>query len=69
MSISMASLLMHDEQVPVSARDALKAAHDASEGDRPESLRSAARILFAETDLDCADVRELVDLPPDGCCR
>ena len=65
MSISMASLLMHDDQVPPAARRALRAAHDEAGGKRVEGLRSAARILIAETDLDCEDVRELVDLGPD----
>jgi hypothetical protein len=68
MSFSMASLLIHSEVVPARARDALKAAHGAGAERRGEMLESAARALYEATDLDCRDARELVDLPPEGCC-
>lgn len=64
----MASLLIHDTFVPASARDALRAAQEAPEGRRANELQSAARILYEQTDLDCADVRELVDLGPECGC-
>jgi hypothetical protein len=66
---TMAALLMHSSQVPQRAREALRAAHDAPPQERQERLESAARILFKETELPCADVLELVDLPvkPGGC--
>ncbi len=68
MRFSMAPLLMHSPQVPAGARDAIRAAYDAPAERRDEMLESAARILHAETDLDCGDVRELVGLSPEGAC-
>jgi hypothetical protein len=68
MSFSMASLLLHSEVIPARARDAIKAAHRAGADRRGEMLESAARALYAEADIDCRDARELVDLPPEGCC-
>jgi hypothetical protein len=68
MSLSMAPLLMHSEQVPAQAREALRIAYEASPADRSARLESAARILHRETGLDCRDVRELVGLPKDGDC-
>jgi hypothetical protein len=70
MSFSMGSLLIHSEVVPASAREALKAAHRVRVGaaERSHMLESAARVLYVETGLDCRDVRELLDLPPEGCC-
>jgi hypothetical protein len=60
--LAMASLLIHDDRVPSSARDILKAASSASPEYRGALLRSAARILHDEVDLDCIDARELVGL-------
>jgi len=68
MRFSMAPLLMHSDQVPPTARDALRAAYDAPVDRRDEMLESAARILHSETGLECGDVRELVGLGPDGAC-
>ena len=68
MSFSMARLLLHSDHTPAEARDALQAAYEAPEDRRGELLESAARILHRETQLDCADVRELVDLSPEGTC-
>ena len=67
MRLSMAPLLIHHEEVPESARDALKAAYEAAPADRDGMLESAARILSGETDLECRDARELVGLPADDC--
>jgi hypothetical protein len=69
MSLSMAPLLMHSEQVPAEARDALRAAYDAPPEHRSERLESAARILYEQTGLECSDVRELVGLHEDEGCR
>jgi hypothetical protein len=68
MSLSMAPLLMHSEQVPTEARDAIRAAYEGAPQHRGAKLESAARILHRETGLDCSDVRELVGLPGDGDC-
>jgi hypothetical protein len=68
MSFSMASLLIHSEGVSPAARSELKAALDAPEESRAERLLSAARILHRETELECDEVRELVDLSPCGTC-
>jgi hypothetical protein len=68
MSFSMASLLMHSEQVPAEAREAIRAAYDAPAQDRTASLEAAARVLHEATGLECRDVCELVGLPGDGDC-
>jgi hypothetical protein len=68
MSLSMTSILMHSEQVPAEARDAIRAAHEAAPEQRGAQLVSAARILHQEMGLDCRDARELVGLPPEGDC-
>ena len=63
----MAPLLIHSNDVPAGARDALKAAYAGAPERRTEMLESAARILYDETDLDCSDVRELMGLSDGGC--
>ena len=68
MSFSVLPLLMHSEPVPATARQALRAAWHAPTDQRAAHLRSAARILHRETDLDCRDVLELVGLPEDPSC-
>jgi hypothetical protein len=68
MSLSMAPLLMHSEQIPAEARDALRAAYEAPPEHRGAGLESAARILHRETGLECSDVRELVGLLGRGDC-
>ena len=68
MSMSMASLLMHSEQVPGEVRDAIRAAYEIPVDQRGAGLQSAARILHRETGLECRDVRELVGLPDGGDC-
>ncbi len=62
MGFTMAPLLIHSDHVPASARSELRAALEATEEERYEHLSSAARILYRETGLDCADARELVGL-------
>lgn len=63
MAFTMSTLLVHDDVVPRAAREALHAANVAPPSDRGALLASAARILYDVTDLDCADVLELVGLP------
>jgi hypothetical protein len=67
MSLSLLPLVIHSHAVPVSARNALMAAYTAAPERRDAMLESAARVLYAETDLDCTDVRELVGLPEGNC--
>jgi hypothetical protein len=67
MPYSMAPLLIHSQAVPEGARDALRAAQDASPHERREILASAGRILV-ENGVDCEDVQELLDLPSDDDC-
>jgi hypothetical protein len=62
MSLSMAPLLIHSEQVPAEARDAIRDAYEAPLEHRSAKLESAARVLYLATDLECRDVRELVGL-------
>lgn len=68
MSLSMLSLLVHEDDVPASARAALRAAY-ASPEPRRDLLESAARILHRDADLACEDARALVGLSFDGSCR
>jgi len=70
MSFPVAPLLLHTDQVPATARQALRAAYDAPLEQRTPYLESAARILHrdGELDLDCLDARELVGLSPEGSC-
>jgi hypothetical protein len=63
MGFTMASLLVHDDQVPDSVRAALRAASEDAGTRRRELLESAAEILHREAGLDCPDACELVDLP------
>jgi hypothetical protein len=69
MGFSMAALLIHDERLPLEARNALRAASSASREDgRTAELELAARVLYRETELDCGDARELVGLEPGESC-
>jgi hypothetical protein len=68
MSFSVAPLLLHSDQVPATARHALRAAYAAPIEERSPHLESAARILHRELDLDCVDARELVGLSAEGSC-
>jgi hypothetical protein len=62
MSLSMLPLLIHSEQVPAKARDAIRAAYEAPPQHRDARLESAARVLHHATGLECSDARELVGL-------
>jgi hypothetical protein len=60
---TMAPLLIHSAHVSADAKSALRAAlATSSDVEAEEHLVSAAKIIYAETDLDCSDVRELVGL-------
>jgi hypothetical protein len=65
--MSMATLLIHSEDVPAEARDAIRAAYQAPPQHRAASLAAAARVLHDATGLECRDVRELVGLTDDDC--
>ena len=67
MPFSLAPLLLHNEAVPLLAREALRAAHLAGPQEREVKLEEAARILYRETELECSDARELVGLPAGTC--
>lgn len=64
--LRIASLLLHSEDVPASARAALASALEGPDEERCAGLRAAAIILHHEVGLDCSDARELVGL--DGTC-
>lgn len=65
--MSMASILMHSDAVPASARDVLREASSAPPPSRDALLEAAAKILYAETGLPCEDVLELVGLRESEC--
>ena len=67
MAFSLAPLLIHSEAVPMKAREALRAVSSAPSEQRGTALRSAAKLLYAETSLDCGDAMELVGLQNCGC--
>jgi hypothetical protein len=56
-------LLLHSDEVPEPVKEALLAAGAASGPERQALLEAAARELYWETPLGCADARELVGLP------
>jgi hypothetical protein len=62
MAMSLATLLIHDDDVPAGARAALRDAAAAPASDRRALLEAAARALHHDADVDCADARELVGL-------
>lgn len=62
MSLSMASLLAFEEDVPATVRAALREAAVAPAPLRTQYLELAARYLYRDADLDCDDARELVGL-------
>lgn len=62
MTFSLLSLLLHEDDVPASARAALEKAELAAADERRGYLEAAARALYFEANLDCDDARELVGL-------
>lgn len=67
MGLSLISLLIHDDDVPASARDALIAASTADEDERRSHLEAAARALYRDAQVACPDARELVGLSATEC--
>jgi hypothetical protein len=68
MALSLTPLLIHSDAVPENIRAALVAATDAPAEQRHAELASVARLLYAQTSLDCRDARELVGLDSSGRC-
>lgn len=70
MAFSVAPLLLHSDALSEAARLVLADALALPESERSPHLASAARILYREASLDCADALELVGLaaPVDGSC-
>ena len=62
MSFSLLNLLLHEEDLPASALDALRRATSAPTDERPRHLHAAARALSHDAQLDCDDALELVGL-------
>ncbi len=62
MSISLVSLLLHEADLPAPARAALRKATEAPAWARRMYLEAAARSLYRDARIDCADARELVGL-------
>ncbi len=60
--LHMAELLLHSDDVPMTARLALTSALSAPAEQRHLGLAEAARILHHDVGLDCEDARELVGL-------
>jgi hypothetical protein len=65
MSLSLLPLLVVEEDVPATARAALRKARLAPAPERHAWLEAAALALYREAHLDCHDARELVGLDPD----
>ncbi|HXK20117.1 MAG TPA: hypothetical protein VNG33_20035 [Polyangiaceae bacterium] len=64
---SMLPLLVHSSAVSASARSALLAAQSSTPEARPAALKSAARVLHAETGLECRDILDIVGLDEGSC--
>jgi hypothetical protein len=62
MSLSLLPLLLVEDDVPLRARAALRAAHRAPASERRAHLEAAARALYLDAHLDYVDARELVGL-------
>ena len=62
MSFSLLPLLIHEEDVPARAREALREAERVPASERQVYLEAAARALHRDTQLECEDARELVGL-------
>ncbi len=67
MSFSLVPLLLHSPDLPANVRAALQAAQESDPDEREDRLVAAARLMHRETQLECADVRELVGLSAGGC--
>jgi hypothetical protein len=67
MSLSLAPILLHSDDVSPAAKRALSAGLTGPVEQRKHSLESAAKLIVIETGVSCAEARELVDLPPGNC--
>jgi len=67
MSLSLAPILLHSDDVSPQAKRALEAGMRGPESQRRVALESAAKLIVLETGVSCSDARELVDLPPGNC--
>lgn len=66
--LQMSTLLLHSDDVPVTARTALATALQGPAEQRTEKLLTAASILHREVGLDCTDALELVGLEDECGC-
>ncbi len=66
MVFSLAPRLIHSDSVSDKVREALRAISTAPAEQRKSAIRSAARVLYSETSIDCGDAMELVGLQA-GC--
>jgi len=62
MTFSLLPLLLYEDDVPPTARAALREARSAPASKRRALLETAAQALNREAQLDCDDARELVGL-------
>jgi hypothetical protein len=62
MTFSLLPLLLYEDDVPATARAALREARSAPASKRRALLETAAQALYREAQLDCDDARELVGL-------
>lgn len=60
MSLSMVPLLAHSDSIPPQSREAFARAMKASPTERPQLLEIAAKTLWRQTELPCADIRDLI---------
>ena len=65
--LQITNLLLHSDDVPADARDALASALQGPADERCDNLFAAAVILHREAGLDCEDARELVGLDTCRC--
>ena len=67
MSLSLAPILLHSDDVSPAAKRALHAGLNGPMPLRRLALESAAKLIVIETGVSCDEARELVDLPPGNC--
>lgn len=65
---SILPLLVHSNAVSASAKHALRTAQASPPETRLQALKSAARVLHAETGLECRDALEIVGLELSAGC-
>ncbi len=67
MSLSLAPILLHSDDVSPEAKRALQAGLSGPLPLRRLALESAAKLIVVQTGVSCDEARELVDLPPGHC--